>query len=229
MNIWLKNLILLLGLITTAAILLMWAETEKEINVLCSMISPGHTFANTVATLETGNFLEYSVSEQASGQIINVSSPYNLWSSACEIAFTPAGQVGSAEYREGVSILTLASLTGGTLSVLLVIFQLMLAFGLPIGRFAWGGEHTVLPTRLKTASFVSSLVVLFCATLFIEAGTETQILPGTGYQTPALGLFMILFGLSTFANLNSSSLPERLTGTPAAFLLCMSCFVVLLF
>ena len=37
----------------------------------------------------------------------------------------------------------------------LAVFQLALAAGAPLGRFAWGGSHEVLPPRLRVGSLVS--------------------------------------------------------------------------
>lgn len=41
---------------------------------------------------------------------------------------------------------------------LLALFQIALALGAPLGRFAWGGQHRVLPPRLRVGSAVSVLV-----------------------------------------------------------------------
>lgn len=42
---------------------------------------------------------------------------------------------------------------------LLAVFQAGLVAGLPLGRFAWGGQHIVLPSRLRIGSAVS--IVLY--------------------------------------------------------------------
>ena len=38
----------------------------------------------------------------------------------------------------------------------LAVFQLALALGAPIGHFAWGGAHRVLPARLRIDSLAPS-------------------------------------------------------------------------
>ncbi len=40
----------------------------------------------------------------------------------------------------------------------LAVFQLALVFGAPLGRFAWGGAHRVLPARLRVGSAVSIVI-----------------------------------------------------------------------
>ncbi|WP_233198142.1 hypothetical protein [Cryobacterium sp. Y50] len=50
----------------------------------------------------------------------------------------------------------------------LAIFQLLLIAGLPLGRFAWGGQHAVLPTHLRIGSAVSIVLYLVFALLVLE-------------------------------------------------------------
>jgi hypothetical protein len=38
------------------------------------------------------------------------------------------------------------------------MFQILLAAGLPWGRFAWGGQHHVLRRRLRIGSIVAVLI-----------------------------------------------------------------------
>ena len=40
----------------------------------------------------------------------------------------------------------------------LAVFQVLLAFGAPFGRFAWGGQHRVLPMAMRIGS-VTSIVI----------------------------------------------------------------------
>ena len=49
--------------------------------------------------------------------------------------------------------------------VLLSLFQLALILGAPLGRFAWGGQHRVLPPRLRVGSAVSILIYGLIATI----------------------------------------------------------------
>ena len=47
----------------------------------------------------------------------------------------------------------------------LAVLQLLVASGLPYGRFVWGGTHRVLPRGLRVASVASVLVYAGLATL----------------------------------------------------------------
>src|SRR5215207_8897976 len=53
----------------------------------------------------------------------------------------------------------------------LAVFQLALVFGAPLGRFAWGGQHRVLPPRLRVGSAVSILIyALICLIAWDRVG-----------------------------------------------------------
>ncbi len=53
----------------------------------------------------------------------------------------------------------------------LSVFQVLLIFGAPLGRFAWSGQHRVLPTRLRIGSAVS-MAVYAVLTAIILARTD---------------------------------------------------------
>ena len=51
---------------------------------------------------------------------------------------------------------------------LLAVFQLALALGAPLGHFAWGGQHRVLPGRLRIGSLVSIVIYAIIAVLALD-------------------------------------------------------------
>jgi nitrate reductase NapE component len=72
------------------------------------------------------------------------------------------------------------------LLVVIIVFQMALAFGAPLGKAAWGGQHEgVLPTRLRIASAVAALLIypLIVVAILGSAGfIEGEFLPGNGGQ-----------------------------------------------
>src|SRR6478735_11842373 len=54
----------------------------------------------------------------------------------------------------------------------LALFQGLLVLGAPLGRFAWGGQHRVLPVSLRLGSLVSILIYLLIAAIVL-ARAET--------------------------------------------------------
>ncbi|AFR31040.1 hypothetical protein [Arthrobacter sp. Rue61a] len=104
---------------------------------------------------------------------------------------------------------------------LLAIFQLALVAGAPIGRFAWGGQHEVLPRKLRIGSIVSILLyVLFGYTALAKA----ELVPALISQ-PFTDVFMWVltayFTLGVGMNAISRSKPERLVMTPVALVLAV--------
>lgn len=108
----------------------------------------------------------------------------------------------------------------------LAVFQVALAMGAPIGRFAWGGQHEVLPTRLRIGSAVS--VVLYAAIgaiLLTRAGVITL---GLGDRAVEIAAWVVTayFALGILMNAISRSRPERLVMTPTCAVLAALSAVV---
>ncbi|ABM06377.1 hypothetical protein [Paenarthrobacter aurescens] len=104
---------------------------------------------------------------------------------------------------------------------LLAIFQLALVAGAPIGRFAWGGQHEVLPRKLRIGSIVSILLyVPFGYTALAKAGLVPALI-----SQPFTDVFMWVltayFTLGVGMNAISRSKPERLVMTPVALVLAV--------
>lgn len=119
----------------------------------------------------------------------------------------------------------LAALVATVVLALLMVFQCLLALGLPFGRAAWGGNHRVLPAkhRLGSAAAVPILGVAAWAVLatagFLAPGPEVKIVRFLVW------FFAGYFILNTVGNLASKSTLERNTMTPVSTLLAF-CFVI---
>jgi predicted permease len=86
--------------------------------------------------------------------------------------------------EQGVNILA-AALVCGILGAL-AVFQALLAVGAPLGRFAWGGQHQVLPTALRVASAVSVAVYALLATIVLaRAHLVVTAVPAAVVRTAA--------------------------------------------
>lgn len=120
-----------------------------------------------------------------------------------------------------------ASLVACAVLGVLAVVQLSVAAGAPWGRFVWGGQHRVLPTRLRIGSAVSVLLYAgFAALLLSRAG----VLPG-GETLVVRVLTWVLFAYFVVGigmNAISRSRAERLTMTPACVALAAATLVVAL-
>jgi len=63
-------------------------------------------------------------------------------------------------------------IAGIILSIMLLVvavFQILLVAGQPLGKAAWGGQHRILPTKLRYASAFAALFLIFSAVVTLAA------------------------------------------------------------
>ena len=108
---------------------------------------------------------------------------------------------------------------------LLAIFQLALALGAPLGRFAWGGRHRVLPARLRVGSVVSILIYGLIA---IIAWDRVGAIDVFAAPISEVGMWVVFgyFALGIPMNAISRSKPERYTMVPVSIVLAVLSFLI---
>jgi hypothetical protein len=117
----------------------------------------------------------------------------------------------------------LAAATATAILAALMLFQIALAAGYPLGALAWGGYHTVLPAGLRAASLFS--VALYAAIMAIVlTGAGLLRLP-FGQRPVRMALLALtgFFSLGVLMNLASQSPWERAIMTPVALVLALCC------
>lgn len=97
---------------------------------------------------------------------------------------------------------------------LLALFQLALVFGAPLGRFAWGGQHDVLPPRLRRGSAIA--VVLYVAfSVVVLAISGILVIPVLDSVGGLIGWMLVIYlSIGVVMNALSRSKPERFVMTP---------------
>lgn len=100
------------------------------------------------------------------------------------------------------------------------VFQILLVGGAPLGHFAWGGQHVILPWQLRIGSVVSVLLYMGFALVFLDAARVISIFP-TRLSAILIRVSAGYFLLGVGINLISPSLPERMTMAPIAALLAL--------
>ncbi len=111
------------------------------------------------------------------------------------------------------------------LLTLVSALQVLVASGLPLGHFVWGGAHRVLPLRFRIGSAASVLVYAGFATLLLS---RAGILPG-GESTIIVVLTWVLFAyfaLGVLLNGISRSRAERFTMTPMCAVLAVTTLII---
>jgi hypothetical protein len=108
---------------------------------------------------------------------------------------------------------------------LLAVFQLALALGAPLGRFAWGGQHHVLPARLRVGSGVSIVLYAVFALVAWDRVGAVDVFPELFAQIA----MWVIFGycaLGIAMNAISRSRAERFTMVPVTIVLAALSFLI---
>jgi hypothetical protein len=119
-----------------------------------------------------------------------------------------------------------SAIAAATVLALVLAFQLLLVAGAPFGHAAWGGQHRVLPARLRLASAgAAAIIVLMAWVVLARAGF---LPPGAGPVAIRAATWVVagFFALNTVANAVSRSAVERFVMTPAT-LFMVACLVIL--
>jgi hypothetical protein len=124
-------------------------------------------------------------------------------------------------------VIIAAAVIGCAVLAGLAVFQAMLVAGRPWGRFAWGGQHVVLPSHLRISSVVSIATYAVMAVLVLSAAGVLTVLPD-GFVAVAIWVLTGYFALGIVMNAISRSRPERLVMTPTVTLLAAACLVLAL-
>jgi hypothetical protein len=121
----------------------------------------------------------------------------------------------------------IAAIAACVILAALAVFQGVLIAGVPIGRFAWGGQHDVLPPRLRSSSAFSILLYIVFAIVILErAGLVTVF--GAAFAQVAGWVLFGYFVLGIVMNGISRSRSERNLMTPVCLLLAVLVLLVTL-
>ena len=110
----------------------------------------------------------------------------------------------------------------------LAVFQLLLIIGLPLGRFAWGGQNPVLPARLRVGSAVAVMVYGIFAIVALDRAALISILPAPFIAVAAMWVIAAYLLLSVLPNLASKSKYERRVMVPVSLVLAGLAFLIAL-
>lgn len=108
----------------------------------------------------------------------------------------------------------------------LVIFQIALALGAPLGEAAWGGRYkNALPAKLRIASAFSAVLLLFMITVVASKADRIVMYPDN-FTSTTLWVMAIYFGIGIVMNVVSRSKIERIW-SPYSAVLCLLCVLIL--
>lgn len=120
---------------------------------------------------------------------------------------------------------SLAAIVFVVVLAVLAVFQLALAAGAPFGRLAWGGQHRVLPARMRIGSVASVVVYTLMALVALDRSGIVDVVPDI---VSRVGMWVV-FGylvLSIVPNLLSKSRSERAVMAPVSVLLAVLALLI---
>jgi hypothetical protein len=121
----------------------------------------------------------------------------------------------------------IAAVAATVILAALAVFQGTLVAGAPLGRFAWGGAHTRLPSALRIGSAVSIILYAVFVLVLLDRASVISVLPDVVSAVGAwvlFGYFVIGIGMNGI----SRSRAERLTMTPCCVVLAALTLIVTL-
>jgi hypothetical protein len=100
----------------------------------------------------------------------------------------------------------------------LSVFQIALIAGIPLGAFAWGGQHRVLPKNLRIGSVIALLLYCSFAVVILDRAALIALLPDAASSLAAWAITAYSL-LGAAMNSISRSQPEKYVMTPVAIVL----------
>ena len=102
----------------------------------------------------------------------------------------------------------------------------LLIAGRPFGRFAWGGQHDVLPTRLRLGSGISILLYAGFAVIIVAKATDSATVLGRSAIDYGIWALAAYFVLGIFMNAVSRSASERRVMVLMSLVLAVACLLL---
>lgn len=113
----------------------------------------------------------------------------------------------------------LAAVAACLILAALAVFQAALIARAPLGRFAWGGQHEVLPAKLRIGSATSIVLYVLIGYVALAKADLARPLVSEGFTDVTSWVLTGYFALGIVLNGISRSKPERLVMTPTVLVL----------
>ncbi len=115
-------------------------------------------------------------------------------------------------------MMTIAAVALTVMLGLLAIFQIALAAGAPLGKFAWGGQHATLPLNLRFGAVSAVLRYGFVAFIALDRSGTITVLPEE-FSFWVMWIVVAHLGFSVILSLLSASKYEKMTLAPYTFVM----------
>ena len=120
------------------------------------------------------------------------------------------------------------SILGAVLFGVIAIMTVLVACGLPLGEFTMGGQHKILPKKLRVVAVISVAIQIFAMIIILQAGGFIPLWLPFKVTKYICFFFAAYLSLNTIMNMISKSRKEKYVMTPLS-LIAGICFWVTAF
>ena len=120
------------------------------------------------------------------------------------------------------------SILGAALFGIIAIMTVLVACGFPLGEFTMGGQHKILPKKLRVAAVISVAIQIFAMIIILQAGGFISLWFSFKVTKYICFFFAAYLSLNTIMNMISKSRKEKYVMTPLS-LIAGICFWVTAF
>ena len=120
------------------------------------------------------------------------------------------------------------SILGAVLFGVIAIMTVLVACGLPLGEFTMGGQHKILPNKLRVAAVISVAIQIFAMIIILQAGGFISLWLSFKVTKYICFFFAAYLSLNTIMNMISKSRKEKYVMTPLS-LIAGICFWITVF
>ena len=120
------------------------------------------------------------------------------------------------------------SIIGAVLFGIIATMTVLVACGLPLGEFTMGGQHKILPKKLRVAAVISFFIQIFAMLIILQAGGFIPLCFSPTVTKYICFFFAAYLSLNTIMNMISKSKKEKYVMTPIS-LIAAICFWITAF
>jgi len=120
------------------------------------------------------------------------------------------------------------SILGAVLFGIIAIMTVLVACGLPLGEFTMGGQHKILPKKLRVAAVISVAIQIFAMIIILQAEGFISLWLSFKVTKYICFFFAAYLSLNTIMNMISKSRKEKYVMTPLSLIVGI-CFWITAF
>ena len=120
------------------------------------------------------------------------------------------------------------SILGAVVFGVIATMTVLVACGLPLGEFTMGGQHKILPKKLRFVAVISVAIQIFAMIIILQAGGFISLWLSFKVNKYICFFFAAYLSLNTVMNMISKSRKEKYVMTPLS-LIAAICFWITAF